>query len=486
MVSSGEAPNQVASEELHKKQIPDSGTDTMQQTSDSGFHALQSQEGEPPSATPEKSSGEAGVSISQLDKEGSVSSLSPVKVSRNTSTGSHSLQSVQEGRTPSVIREKVSEDGYHWRKYGQKLVKGNEFVRSYYKCTHPSCPVKKQLECSHEGQIEDIVYFGQHEHPKPQVNLPLAVGFAVSIAEERPVEPLTIKESPAPRAQQIEPTNTSQISTVTSTEDVKSVVSESNRMRDEVGNDDDPRSKRQKKGNRKVDPASVDKTTGEPRLVVQTLSEVDIVNDGYRWRKYGQKMVKGSPNPRSYYRCSSPGCPAKKHVERASHDSKVVITSYEGQHDHDMPPSRTITHNTSAPNICTMGIQNGESGTKSAETGPASVNTNLCNSLDSDAKSKKKLKSRTKAKGSESGPEGISNEQQQCGISSIKENDGTAIDIVGDPGSVSEGRSNVQHNGESRTEAAENGTASGVISVTTGLETNPNEQHMPKSEPVQS
>lgn len=36
----------------------------------------------------------------------------------------------------------------------------------------------------------------------------------------------------------------------------------------------------------------------EPRVVVQTTSEVDILDDGYRWRKYGQKVVKGKPNPR--------------------------------------------------------------------------------------------------------------------------------------------------------------------------------------------
>ena len=41
-----------------------------------------------------------------------------------------------------------------------------------------------------------------------------------------------------------------------------------------------------------------DKSASEPRVIVQTLSEVDIVNDGYRWRKYGQKLVKGNPNPR--------------------------------------------------------------------------------------------------------------------------------------------------------------------------------------------
>jgi hypothetical protein len=37
----------------------------------------------------------------------------------------------------------------------------------------------------------------------------------------------------------------------------------------------------------------------EARVIVQTTSDVDILDDGYRWRKYGQKVVKGNPNPRS-------------------------------------------------------------------------------------------------------------------------------------------------------------------------------------------
>lgn len=39
-------------------------------------------------------------------------------------------------------------------------------------------------------------------------------------------------------------------------------------------------------------------------------------DDGYHWRKYGEKHVKGSSWPRSYYRCSHPGCQAKKVMER--------------------------------------------------------------------------------------------------------------------------------------------------------------------------
>lgn len=60
------------------------------------------------------------------------------------------------------------EDGYNWRKYGQKQVKGSENPRSYYKCTFPNCPTKKKVERSLEGQITEIVYKGSHNHPKPQ------------------------------------------------------------------------------------------------------------------------------------------------------------------------------------------------------------------------------------------------------------------------------------------------------------------------------
>jgi len=47
-----------------------------------------------------------------------------------------------------------------------------------------------------------------------------------------------------------------------------------------------------------ADITPVVKPIREPRVVVQTLSEVDILDDGYRWRKYGQKVVRGNPNPR--------------------------------------------------------------------------------------------------------------------------------------------------------------------------------------------
>ena len=47
-------------------------------------------------------------------------------------------------------------------------------------------------------------------------------------------------------------------------------------------------------------------------------------DDGYHWRKYGEKHVKGSACPRSYYKCSQPGCPVKKIIERNLKTGAIV------------------------------------------------------------------------------------------------------------------------------------------------------------------
>nr|WDZ10413.1 WRKY75 [Tulipa gesneriana] len=82
-----------------------------------------------------------------------------------------------------------------------------------------------------------------------------------------------------------------------------------------------------------------DKKARRPRYAFQTRSKVDILDDGYRWRKYGQKAVKNNNFPRSYYRCTHQGCDVKKQVQRLSKDEEIVVTTYEGVHTHPIEKS---------------------------------------------------------------------------------------------------------------------------------------------------
>ncbi|KAK7819023.1 wrky transcription factor 44 [Quercus suber] len=105
--------------------------------------------------------------------------------------------------------------------------------------------------------------------------------------------------------------------------------------------DDEPRSKRRKSENQSNEAGIPGEGVQEPRIVVQNSTDTEITTDGFRWRKYGQKVVKGNPYPRSYYRCTSLKCNVRKHVERASDDPRAFITTYEGKHNHEMPVKNT-------------------------------------------------------------------------------------------------------------------------------------------------
>ncbi|CAI8587990.1 unnamed protein product [Vicia faba] len=253
----------------------------------------------------------------------------------------HAPLAEQRLQSSSLNVDKPADDGYNWRKYGQKHVKGSEFPRSYYKCTHPNCPVKKKVERSLQGHVTAIIYKGEHNHQPPNPNKQSKDTNANADSSYQQMDP----ESSHAAGEHLYGTSDS--------EEVGDRETEVGEKRVE------PDSKRRNTEVAVSDPiVSSHRTVTEPRIIVQTTSEVDLLDDGYRWRKYGQKVVKGNPYPRSYYKCTTPGCNVRKHVERASTDPKAVITTYEGKHNHDVPSAKTNSHTFANKNASQIKSQN--------------------------------------------------------------------------------------------------------------------------------
>ncbi|PIN14819.1 hypothetical protein CDL12_12543 [Handroanthus impetiginosus] len=261
-------------------------------------------------------------------------------------------------KTAYVAGDKPASDGFNWRKYGQKHVKASECPRSYYKCTHLNCPVKKKVERSSDGRISEITYKGQHNHDPPQPNKRGKDSFGTDKTINSHLKPVFHSQSQneADRSQinggvtvLSEPENfqaTTQESFEHHPVDSHNDNVENNVILVDEGDGDEPVPKRRSMEIGPSVPPLSHQTGTDSKIVLQTRSEVDLLDDGFKWRKYGQKVVKGNPHPRSYYRCTYTGCNVRKHVERSSADPKAVITTYEGKHIHDIPTGRYSSHGT--------------------------------------------------------------------------------------------------------------------------------------------
>ncbi|XP_068484172.1 WRKY transcription factor 55 isoform X3 [Phaseolus vulgaris] len=99
--------------------------------------------------------------------------------------------------------------------------------------------------------------------------------------------------------------------------------------------------------------------------------------DGFTWRKYGQKEILGSKYPRSYYRCTHQKlyeCQAKKMVQRLDHNANIFEVTYRGKHTCHM--SSTAPSSSSLPLEQLLVDMTQSSNTISSQLSP-SVNLSL-------------------------------------------------------------------------------------------------------------
>eukprot|EP00873_Tetraselmis_striata_P035182 jgi/Tetstr1/455446/TSEL_042275.t1 len=429
--------------------------------------------------------------------------LSTLRQDKQLKIGSEPAPKLQPSSSPTP-----SEDGYHWRKYGQKKIKGSPYPRSYFKCSFNGCPVKKVVEKDRlTGAVKSTIYSGNHTHaprgpitaplqpkakeppPVPEEKAELAEGAAqpteaqqqdpqqleqpADAAEEagephvedtiapmpeyqpspmclatstnlllpvqplcpsprqmpstpkalrRPEKPATAAlaatpprptpsvtpvkadpERPMPVPSPLQaaltqgvPLPSTDIPSMEETmEALSAAVAQANVLYEarvasaskqapavsgqESGGDlkrpasesqavsevkAPPSKKRKSGGGPKPEAATPEEeevpVTPEPyealagrlaemqaqgsgpngkeaKMVMWIKTDMDVLEDGYRWRKYGQKIVRSNPFPRSYYKCTHSDCGVRKHVERSGKDTRCIVATYEGLHNHEVP-----------------------------------------------------------------------------------------------------------------------------------------------------
>ncbi|KAJ0524824.1 putative transcription factor WRKY family [Helianthus annuus] len=301
---------------------------------------------------------QTGNPIQTLGVPSSTSELSPTisslpRLSSRTDITSTGDQNINSNSKPVSTSRTVKTpiDGYNWRKYGQKQVKSPKGSRSYFKCTYNNCDAKKIEACDQYSSVTKIIYKGQHKHEPPKkVYTRRGKGLSVnSIVQER-------KMVAAPGSK--EPKSSSSVS--------NAMI-----LVEEV---DAPPPKPKVKKNVSASPGTIPKPQKKPKFVIHAASDVGISADGYRWRKYGQKMVKGTPQPRNYYKCTSAGCPVRKHIELAADGSSEAILTYKGIHDHDMPmPAKDQASPTVLRLTAVASPSKNNSQSNKGESGPSNV-----------------------------------------------------------------------------------------------------------------
>jgi hypothetical protein len=214
----------------------------------------------------------------------------------------------------TISLDEPVKDEFRWRKYGQKLVKGSEFPRSYFKCSIKSCTAKKYCEKFLDNQDQVVkfrtVYLDKHVHPLEEIEM-------TTVASNEEFLRIVASFFNQARAGVEE-------------HDLQAGVSLAQPLEETAAPTERKKRPVVKTDKSKTKPASG--SSDDNRLVLVAPPPIDPMIDGFPWRKYGRKSIKGSDVPREYFRCSRAECPVKKQIEPHSDGSHTV--TYENPHNH--------------------------------------------------------------------------------------------------------------------------------------------------------
>ncbi|KAI7731519.1 hypothetical protein M8C21_014783 [Ambrosia artemisiifolia] len=296
------------------------------------------------------------------------------------------------------VKETPDDDGYIWRKYGQKDILGSKYPRSYYRCnfskTHACCAKKQvQRRCTEEPCVFEVVYRGKHTCPEilsNNYNMGLILCYAfvsrkfcvVKSGSTLQVNQSLSKDTKEDRehVDQLQVVQKEDLSNESEKTSTLKIFNGNNGTRSQYaetafrmweppspisGKPDNKdtqcmfKAPNQKLASTKKKSSSADIaesiqqmkraphdvrkclqngtlrskyssiiTSSHQVKVNKGIQVEEALDDGYIWRKYGEKSVCGSKYPR----CSTRGCSAKKHVHRSTEDPSVFEVSYSGKH----------------------------------------------------------------------------------------------------------------------------------------------------------
>ncbi|KAI6678900.1 hypothetical protein NL676_039696 [Syzygium grande] len=303
------------------------------------------------------------------------------------------------------------DDGFSWRKYGQKEILGAKYPRGYYRCTHRyvrGCLATKQVQRSDDDPtVFEITYYGKHtcnhHHVAVVPPSPLPENQTDSNASINAAPLQIIQTQTQPQQNQTQSQNiafdcrggriitTPNLDSNNDNHSLSSSIFDfpptSDNIFGVISNNSNfsstPHCMSPSKSRTNWFPVSPARLGGfqvgtlesELAMTVSTatsgnnsqatgfhrfqqqqkpfhleklnekrLVEVRVapgsglegpLDDGFSWRKYGQKDILGAKYPRGYYRCTHRNvqcCLATKQVQRSDDDPTVFEITYRGRH----------------------------------------------------------------------------------------------------------------------------------------------------------